>query len=46
MGWEKLLAYVSGRVDDELRLTRNGLLRVDSLLPRFFEPEFRSVRYT
>jgi oxygen-independent coproporphyrinogen-3 oxidase len=33
-------------VDDELRLTRSGLLRVDSLLPRFFEPEFRSVRYT
>ncbi len=32
--------------DEELRLTRSGLLRVDSLLPRFFEPEYRSVRYT
>lgn len=29
-----------------VRLTRNGLLRVDSLLPRFFEPQFRQVRYT
>ena len=31
---------------DEIRLTRAGLLRVDSLLPRFFEPEHRNVRYT
>ncbi|TWT39982.1 Oxygen-independent coproporphyrinogen-III oxidase [Phycisphaerae bacterium RAS1] len=31
---------------DEIRLTRDGLLRVDALLPRFFEPQFRSVRYT
>jgi oxygen-independent coproporphyrinogen-3 oxidase len=29
-----------------LELTRAGLLRVDELLPRFFEPEFRSIRYT
>lgn len=27
-------------------LTRAGLLRVDSLLPAFFDPAFRSVRYT
>jgi oxygen-independent coproporphyrinogen-3 oxidase len=27
-------------------LTRAGLLRVDGLLPAFFEPEFRDVRYT
>ena len=27
-------------------LTMDGLLRVDSLLPAFFEPEFRGVRYT
>jgi oxygen-independent coproporphyrinogen-3 oxidase len=27
-------------------LTRTGLLRVDGLLPAFFEPEFRDVRYT
>lgn len=31
---------------DEIRLTREGLLRVDSLLPRFFEPEHRGIRYT
>jgi oxygen-independent coproporphyrinogen-3 oxidase len=36
-------ASVSG---DELRLTRAGLLRVDALLPRFFEPQFRGARYT
>jgi len=28
------------------RLTRAGLLRVDALLPRFFEPQFRNIRYT
>lgn len=32
--------------DGEIRLTRPGLLRVDSLLPRFFEPQFRNIRYT
>lgn len=31
---------------DKIELTRKGLLRVDSLLPRFFEPEFQNVRYT
>ena len=31
---------------DDIRLTRAGLLRVDGLLPAFFEPEFRDVRYT
>ena len=25
---------------------REGLLRVDSLLPRFFEAEHRGIRYT
>ncbi len=29
-----------------LALTRQGLLRVDSLLPRFFKPEHTTVRYT
>ncbi len=27
-------------------LTRKGLLQVDALLPAFFEPKFRDVRYT
>jgi len=31
---------------DDVRLTRQGLLRADSLLPRFFEPEHRNIRYT
>lgn len=30
----------------EIRLTRAGLLRVDGLLPGFFESQFRGVRYT
>ncbi len=33
-------------VGDTIRLTREGLLRVDGLLPAFFEPEFQGVRYT
>ena len=31
---------------DQVRVTRQGLLRVDSLLPGFFEPEHQGVRYT
>lgn len=31
---------------DRIRLTRAGLLNADGLLPPFFEPEFRGVRYT
>lgn len=31
---------------DEIRLTRKGLLQVDSLLPEYFEEEFKAVRYT
>jgi len=32
--------------EDEIRLTRKGLLQVDSLLTEYFEPEHREVRYT
>ncbi len=32
--------------DGEIRLTRAGLLRVDALLPPFFEPEHQGIRYT
>ena len=32
--------------DGEVRLTRKGLLQVDSLLPEYFEPQHRLVRYT
>lgn len=38
-GWVELS---EGRI----HLTREGLLRVDGLLPAFFEPEHRDVRYT
>jgi oxygen-independent coproporphyrinogen-3 oxidase len=31
---------------DRVTLSREGLLRVDSLLPRFFKPEHTAVRYT
>ena len=31
---------------DEIKLNRQGLLRADALLHRFFEPEFQNVRYT
>ena len=32
--------------EDEIRLTRRGLLRVDQLLPNFYDPEYRNSRYT
>jgi oxygen-independent coproporphyrinogen-3 oxidase len=32
--------------DEAVRLTRRGLLRVDRLLPRFYDSRFRDVRYT
>ena len=32
--------------EDRINVTRRGLLRVDSLLPSFFEPEHQNVRYT
>ncbi len=31
---------------DRVTLTRDGLMCVDGLLPRFFEPQFRDVRYS
>lgn len=37
-----LLSVADGRIE----LTRQGLLRADSLLPAFFEPEHQGVRYT
>ena len=33
-------------VSDIVSLTRAGLLRVDSLLPRFFQPKHAGIRYT
>jgi oxygen-independent coproporphyrinogen-3 oxidase len=31
---------------ERIELTRQGLLRIDGLLPAFFEPQFHDVRYT
>jgi oxygen-independent coproporphyrinogen III oxidase len=39
---QQLVTIRAGRIE----LTRAGLLRVDSLLPAFFEPEHQGVRYT
>jgi len=38
--------YLVAADGDQVALTRTGLLRVDSLLPRFFLPEHTKVRYT
>ncbi len=38
--------YVSTLNDEEIVLSRDGLLRVDTLLPGFFLPEHSGVRYT
>ncbi len=45
--WEQYVndGYVV-RHGDRIELTMEGLLRADGLLPPFFEPEFRGVRYT
>lgn len=32
--------------DREIRLTQEGLLRADAILPRFFESAYRNIRYT
>jgi oxygen-independent coproporphyrinogen-3 oxidase len=45
--WDDYVADGYAAVDDDrVTLTRAGLLRVDALLPAFFEPRFRDVRYT
>jgi len=38
--------YLSSRTPSRIALTRQGLLRVDSLLPRFFLPQHAGIRYT
>jgi oxygen-independent coproporphyrinogen III oxidase len=45
--WKSLADEGYATIDgDTIRLSRAGLLRVDTLLPRFFEPEHRGIRYT
>ena len=38
--------YLMASDAEQVALTRDGLLRVDSLLPRFFLPEHTDLRYT
>ena len=38
--------YLMASDADQIALTRDGLLRVDSLLPRFFLPKHTNLRYT
>jgi oxygen-independent coproporphyrinogen III oxidase len=38
--------YLTQADADGVTLSRDGLLRVDSLLPRFFRPEHTNIRYT
>ena len=38
--------FVASSTDDEIALSREGLLRVDSLLPGFFLPQHMGIRYT
>ncbi len=46
-GFGSIVEEGFGEIDgDEIRLNRRGLLRVDALLSRFFEPQHRNIRYT
>jgi oxygen-independent coproporphyrinogen-3 oxidase len=38
--------YLARADRDRIALTRDGLLRVDVLLPRFFLPQHTGIRYT
>ena len=38
--------FLARRSEDVVALTREGLMRVDALLHRFFRPEHRGIRYT
>jgi oxygen-independent coproporphyrinogen-3 oxidase len=38
--------YLEAATPEVVALTRQGLLRVDTLLPRFFRPEHAGIRYT
>ncbi|HWE03692.1 MAG TPA: coproporphyrinogen-III oxidase family protein [Tepidisphaeraceae bacterium] len=46
-GFDSLVEEGAATIDgDHVMLSRAGLLRVDTLLPRFFEPQFQNIRYT
>ena len=44
--WLRSEGYLAEASADRVTLSRDGLLRVDALLPRFFLPEHVNIRYT
>jgi len=42
----KAEGFLAQADEDAVALSRQGLLRIDSLLPRFFLPEHTGIRYT
>jgi len=46
--WDQYRAdgFIESVDESEIRLSRQGILRVDGLLPEFFEDQHRGVRYT
>jgi oxygen-independent coproporphyrinogen-3 oxidase len=46
LAWLDERGYLQTATSDLVALTREGLLRVDALLPQFFRPEHRGIRYT
>ncbi len=45
--FDTLVSRGLARIDgDEITLSREGLLQADGLLPAFFEPQFRNLRYS
>jgi len=38
--------YLTEKSDEAVSISRQALLRVDVLLPRFFLPQHREIRYT
>lgn len=46
LAWLRDRGYLLHATREIVALTRDGLLRVDALLPRFFRPEHRGIRYT
>jgi len=46
LGSLRAAGYLSAANEDVVSLSRDGLLRVDSLLPKFFLPQHVGIRYT
>jgi len=46
LGYLQTAGYLARADPDAISLTRDGLLRVDVLLPRFFLPQHTGIRYT